>query len=96
MKELLKGEIVDNPDTIKKNFIDGEIIPEVAKTEGKDREINIVRQIRDKYRKLIVEQKQKRETDLTASRKLGMKRRSVDFLLTEDNDNSRLRLPILQ
>ena len=50
-KDHMKGEIVSNPDSIKKNFIEGEINQEVTNTDGKeDAEVNVVKHIRDTYK----------------------------------------------
>ena len=64
-KELMKDDIIDNPDSIKKNFIEGEILPEITKVDGKEtKDVNVVREVRNSYKKLMTEQRKNRSIDL--------------------------------
>ena len=48
--------IIENPDAIKKDFIEGEILPSITKIDQKDEaDDNVVKEIRSSYKKLIKE-----------------------------------------
>ena len=89
MKGIVEEDIIWNPDDIKPNYIDGNILPKLATVNERDEEGNIVQQIRDQYKLIMAEQIKYEKIDVEDIDS-GSNRRSLDALLNDETQRSSL------
>ena len=86
LKGVVEEDIIENPEDIKHNYIEGQILPQLAKVNERDKEVNIVKQIRDQYKLIMAEQKKYSRLNLVSHGSAS----NLDAFLNEESQRSSL------
>ena len=89
LRGVVEEDIIENPEDIKQNYIDGQILPQLATVNERDKEGNVVQQIREQYKLLMAEERRHQQLDM-AGADYGSNRRSLDALLNQESQRSSL------
>ena len=64
LRGVVEEDIIENPEDIKHNYIDGQILPQLATVDERDQEGNVVKQIREQYKLLMAEERKDLQLDM--------------------------------